>query len=107
MNKCMVLISTPALLLALLQLPAESKDYTILTFADGRTDGGIRQGANIEDGFDFPGDVFVFDQKLISGDTKTKFGDLAPKNTDQPQPLMKVNGCGWSVLNIFIIIFSE
>ncbi len=74
MNKCMVLISTPALLLALLQLPAEAENYAILTFVDGRTDGGIRQGANIEDGFDSPGDVFAFDQKLLAGDTKTVIG---------------------------------
>ncbi len=74
MNKRMTPITTPILLLALLQLPAEASDDTILTFADGRTDGGIRQGADIEDGLDSPGDVFVFDQKLLADDAETVIG---------------------------------
>ncbi len=74
MNKSMAPISTPILLLALLQLPAEASNDTILTFADGRTDGGIRQGADIEDGLDSPGDVFVFDQKLLADDAETMIG---------------------------------
>jgi len=74
MNKCMTLISTSTLALTLFQLPAEAKDQTILTFADGRTDGGIRQGADSEDGLDSPGDVFVFDQKLLAQDAVTIIG---------------------------------
>lgn len=46
----------------------------IITYADGRPDGGIRQGANIEDGLDSPGDVFVFDQKLLAEDSETIIG---------------------------------
>eukprot|EP01064_Diplonema_japonicum_P009515 TRINITY_DN169_c0_g1_i5.p1 TRINITY_DN169_c0_g1~~TRINITY_DN169_c0_g1_i5.p1 ORF type:complete len:189 (+),score=57.86 TRINITY_DN169_c0_g1_i5:88-654(+) len=39
------------------------------TFADGRPDGGIRQSADVEDGLDSPGDIFVFDQKLLADDS--------------------------------------
>eukprot|EP01064_Diplonema_japonicum_P009508 TRINITY_DN169_c0_g1_i12.p2 TRINITY_DN169_c0_g1~~TRINITY_DN169_c0_g1_i12.p2 ORF type:complete len:189 (+),score=55.82 TRINITY_DN169_c0_g1_i12:79-645(+) len=45
------------------------------TFADGRPDGGIRQSADVEDGLDSPGDIFVFDQKLLADDScKTVIG---------------------------------
>eukprot|EP01059_Diplonema_ambulator_P009585 TRINITY_DN194_c0_g2_i2.p1 TRINITY_DN194_c0_g2~~TRINITY_DN194_c0_g2_i2.p1 ORF type:complete len:172 (+),score=50.66 TRINITY_DN194_c0_g2_i2:59-574(+) len=44
------------------------------TFADGRPDGGIRQSADGEDGLDSPGDVFVFDQKLLADDANTVIG---------------------------------
>lgn len=73
------LITLPSvLLLSLLQLPAHAQGHShnlsLLTFADGRADGGIRQGANIEDGMDSPGDVFVFDQKLLAADKHTVIG---------------------------------
>ena len=57
-----------------LQGPALADQVTLLTFADGRTDGGIRQGADVEDGLDSPGDVFVFDQKLLDADVETVIG---------------------------------
>ena len=41
---------------------ADADPQRLLTFADGRPDGGIRQGADTEDGLDSPGDIFVFDQ---------------------------------------------
>ena len=54
---------------------AKSNDTTtIITFADGRTDGGIRQSADPDDGRDSPGDIFVFDQKLLAADSKTVIG---------------------------------
>ncbi len=69
------LFALPAtLLLSALILPAHAHNLTLVTFADGRADGGIRQGANIEDGLDSPGDVFVFDQKLLAADAETVIG---------------------------------
>lgn len=64
------------LLLACLGMPAGADDGTtsLLTFADGRSDGGIRQSAEVEDGLDSPGDVFVFDQKLLAADADTVIG---------------------------------
>ena len=69
------LFALPAvLLLSALNLPAHAHNLTMVTFADGRADGGIRQGANNEDGMDSPGDVFVFDQKLLAADAETVIG---------------------------------
>ncbi len=69
------LLLTATLIFAVLfQLPAGADELTFLTFADGRSDGGIRQGADIEDGLDSPGDVFVFDQKLLAADADTVIG---------------------------------
>ncbi len=70
----MVLMSVGALLVVLFQLPVDADDEVFITFADARTDGGIRQGADIEDGLDSPGDVFVFDQKLLAADAETVIG---------------------------------
>ncbi len=74
MKKRMTLLIFSALLLAFFQLSAGAEEVTFLTFADGRTDGGIRQGADVEDGLDSPGDVFVFDQKLLAADADTVIG---------------------------------
>ena len=74
MKKRVALLTASVLLLAFFQLPAGADEETILTFADGRTDGGIRQGADVEDGLDSPGDVFVFDQKLLAADADTVIG---------------------------------
>jgi hypothetical protein len=74
MRKSLAITLPSALLLSLLQLPAHAHNLTLTTFADGRADGGIRQGANIEDGLDSPGDVFVFDQKLLAEDAETVIG---------------------------------
>ena len=54
--------------------PASADGDVFLTFADGRSDGGIRQSADVEDGLDSPGDVFVFDQKLLAADAETVIG---------------------------------
>jgi hypothetical protein len=74
MQKSLAFTLPSAIILSLLQLPAHAKELTFTTYADGRADGGIRQGANIEDGMDSPGDVFVFDQKLLAADAETVIG---------------------------------
>lgn len=61
-------------LLSLCTLAFADEQRVLITFADGRSDGGIRQGADIEDGRDSPGDVFVFDQKLLAADAQTVIG---------------------------------
>jgi hypothetical protein len=63
-----------ALMTAGFQLCVSADEETLLTFADGRSDGGIRQSAEVEDGLDSPGDVFVFDQKLLAADAETVIG---------------------------------
>lgn len=69
------LFSSAALTLILASTQAQSGNkFTLTTFADGRVDGGIRQSAEVEDGFDSPGDVFVFDQKLLAEDAITVIG---------------------------------
>ena len=74
MKKPFDLLVASAVTMALLPTTALADDITLLTFADGRTDGGIRQGADVEDGLDSPGDVFVFDQKLLGADADTVIG---------------------------------
>jgi len=76
MNKRIVGMMTLIPSLALLQIPvvANANDDAIITYADGRIGGGIRQGADIQDALDSPGDVFVFDQKLLASDLKTVIG---------------------------------
>jgi len=74
MNKNMASITTSVLLLVLFHYSVAANGETIITFADGRTDGGIRQSADTEDGLDSPGDIFVFDQKLLADDAKTVIG---------------------------------
>ena len=55
-------------------LYADSKWYTLLTYADGRSDGGIRQSAEGENSLDSPGGIFVFDQKLLGKDQRAILG---------------------------------
>ena len=75
MNTRLMVVAGTTLLLALINTQAISDDtITIITFADGRAGGGIRQGADIEDGLDSPGDIFVFDQKLLASDASTVIG---------------------------------
>jgi len=76
MNKRIATSTASMLLFALLQPAAQahSKKDVILTFADGRIDGGIRQSADTDDGLDSPGDIFVFDQKLLANDEETVIG---------------------------------
>jgi hypothetical protein len=52
----------------------QAGEFRLVTYADGRTDGGIRQGANTGDNPDSPGDIFVFDQKLLGEDGETVIG---------------------------------
>lgn len=72
MMRCFLALLVAATLA--MTFPALAEDLAFLTFADGRSDGGIRQGADVEDGLDSPGDVFVFDQKLLAADAETVIG---------------------------------
>ena len=63
-----------AALLLMYQPLAQAGEVHLITFADGRTDGGIRQSADTDDGRDSPGDIFVFDQKLLAEDAETVIG---------------------------------
>ena len=74
MKRHVTLLAASLLLMAMFQLSAGAGELELLTFADGRTDGGIRQSADVEDGLDSPGDVFVFDQKLLGADADTVIG---------------------------------
>ena len=75
MTKRIAFAAGTSLVLAMTSGQARSENVvSILTFADGRVDGGIRQSAEVEDGFDSPGDVFVFDQKLLGADGLTVIG---------------------------------
>ena len=61
--------------LFLIQPPfLQASEFHLVTYADGRPDGGIRQSADTNDGVDSPGDVFVFDQKLLAEDADTVIG---------------------------------
>jgi hypothetical protein len=113
MKKVIAMFSIPILLLALFQPAAEAADLIIITFADGRTDGGIRQGSDIEDRLDSPGDMFVFDQKLLADDKNTVIGRNAGycvrtdpgapdfSNTDHPtlpdDPNNNYGQCTWTL----------
>ena len=68
------LMATSFLIFAFSTSLSHADKQVIVTYADGRPDGGIRQGANSEDGLDSPGDVFVFDQKLLAADAETIIG---------------------------------
>ncbi|MDH5229762.1 MAG: dirigent protein [Gammaproteobacteria bacterium] len=72
-RRVLVLAIIVFLVLMSFQVSADDKT-TIVTFADGRADGGIRQAADSGDGLDSPGDVFVFDQKLLASDSNTVIG---------------------------------
>ena len=74
MKKSIISFIAGALVVALAPGVAEADEEAFLTFADGRSDGGIRQSADVEDGLDSPGDVFVFDQKLLAADADTVIG---------------------------------
>jgi hypothetical protein len=74
MKKTLTLLITSLLTLTSYQVTAKPGHLSFTTFADGRADGGIRQGADGEDGLDSPGDVFVFDQKLLGEDADTVIG---------------------------------
>lgn len=85
-----------------------------VTFADARPDGGIRTGADIEDGLDSPGDVFVFDQQLLDDDADTVIGRNAGycirtdpgapdfSSTDHPDlpddPTNNYGHCSWTLV---------
>lgn len=63
-----------ATLLLIQPLCLQASEFRLVTYADGRPDGGIRQSADANDGVDSPGDIFVFDQKLLAEDADTVIG---------------------------------
>jgi hypothetical protein len=89
-------------------------EVRLVTYADGRTDSGIRQNADRDDSLDSPGDIFVFDQKLLAEDAKTVIGRNAGfcirtdpgapdySGTDHPDlpddPLNNYGQCTWSLV---------
>ncbi|MEN8176821.1 MAG: hypothetical protein ABFS23_13730, partial [Pseudomonadota bacterium] len=92
----------------------EAGEFSLVTYADGRPDGGIRQGADTGDGIDSPGDIFVFDQKLLAEDRETVIGRNAGfcirtdpgapdhSGTDHPElpddPDNNYGQCTWSLV---------
>lgn len=60
--------------LALLPFTVQADNIELVTYADGRSGGGIRQLAATDDGLDSAGDIFVFDQQLLAADAKTIIG---------------------------------
>lgn len=110
--------ATPKVLVAavlLVQAPVlQAGDFRLVTFADGRPDGGIRQGADTGDGSDSPGDIFAFDQKLLAEDAATVIGRNAGycirtdpgapdySGTDHPSlpddPDNNYGQCSWSLI---------
>lgn len=113
MKKVIAMLAIPLLLLALFLSSTEAADFIIITYADGRTDGGIGQGADSEDTQDSLGDMFVFDQKLLADDKSTVIGRNAGycirtdpgapdfSNTDHPiladDPNNNYSHCTWTL----------
>jgi hypothetical protein len=70
----------PLLPLVLLLLPgafaalAAPPERVLITYADARAGGGIRQNTDRDAELDSPGDTFVFDQKLLAQDAETVIG---------------------------------
>jgi hypothetical protein len=103
-----------AALLLICQPFAPAGEARLLTYADARPDGGIRQGADGDDGRDSPGDIFVFDQKLLADDAATPIGRNAGfcirtdpgapdySGTDHPvlpdDPDNNYSQCSWSLI---------
>jgi len=112
MKQLALIIVTVALLIQQASLQAD--DFRIVTYADGRADGGIRQGTNTNDTLDSPGDIFVFDQKLLGEDGETVIGRNAGycirtdpgapdfSGTDHPDladdPGNNYGQCTWSII---------
>ncbi len=100
--------------LGLLLVAAQAAAIEIVTYADGRSGGGIRQAAAADDGLDSPGDIFVFDQHLLAADGKTIIGRNAGycvrtdpgapdySSTDHPglpdDPLNNYGQCSWTLM---------
>ncbi len=100
-------------MLVLLPLTAGADNLEIVTYADGRSGGGIRQAAAADDGLDSPGDIFVFDQQLLAADGKTIIGRNAGycvrtdpgapdfSSTDHPEladdPHNNYGQCSWTL----------
>ena len=61
-------------MLMLQPLCLHASESRLITYADGRPDGGIRQSADTNDGVDSPGNIFVFDQKLLAENADTVIG---------------------------------
>lgn len=70
MGKCRCIFAA----VVLLPFTVEAGSIEIVTYADGRSGGGIRQAAAADDGLDSPGDIFVFDQQLLAANAKTIIG---------------------------------
>lgn len=92
----------------------QASEFRLVTYADGRAGGGIRQGADTDDSPDSPGDIFVFDQKLLGEDGETVIGRNAgycirtdpgapdSSGTDHPflpdDPQNNYGQCTWSIV---------
>jgi hypothetical protein len=92
----------------------QAEEFRLITYADGRPGGGIRQGAETGDAVDSPGDIFVFDQKLLAEDADTVIGRNAGycirtdpgapdySGTDHPHlpddPANNYGQCTWSLV---------
>lgn len=66
-----LLISLSIVLTLSIFVPVSAERLKVITFADARVDGGIQQSVNK---LDMPGNVFVFDQKLLAEDRQTVIG---------------------------------
>lgn len=89
-------------------------EWRLITFADGRAGAGIRQLAENDKNRDSPGDIFVFDQKLLAEDAVTVIGRNAGycirtdpgmpdfSGTDHPEladdPDNNFGQCSWSLV---------
>jgi hypothetical protein len=112
MKHTALIVITAALLIQQTCLHAD--EFRLVIYADGREDGGIRQGAKTNDNQDSPGDIFVFDQKLLDEDGKTVIGRNAGycirtdpgapdfSSTDHPDlpddPENNYGQCTWSIV---------
>ena len=92
----------------------QAGESRLITYADGRPGGGIRQIAETSDAVDSPGDIFVFDQKLLAEDAETVIGRNAGycirtdpgapdySGTDHPDlpddPQNNYGQCTWSLV---------
>ena len=108
-----ILMSAIGILLTGMQ-SAYAGEWHLITYADGRVDGGIRQLSANDDGYDSPGDIFVFDQKLLAEDATTVIGRNAGycirtdpgmpdfSGTDHPDlpddPDNNYGQCSWSLV---------
>jgi hypothetical protein len=117
MNICFNHLTKMALAIVMLLTGLEAAnagEWRLVTYADGRAEGGIRQLSANDDGYDSPGDIFVFDQKLLAEDATTVIGRNAGycirtdpgmpdfSGTDHPHlpddPDNNYGQCSWSLV---------